>query len=105
MNTWQIAQGSSTDIKQVTIENIDDYTDYYSTVAVVDEYSKEPIGVTFSVSPDKDDGFTVGLLPGNTELIEPGRYLVVFEISKGIDPVLYRKEISWLLEVSPSLVN
>jgi len=106
MNSWSTQQGSSTDLKIITIENVTDYTGYYATVSVVNASSKETIsGTTVSISPDVNDGFTVGLLPATTQLLSPGRYLVVFEISKGIDPVTYRKEVNWLLEISESLIN
>lgn len=106
MNTWSIQQGGSTDLKLVTIENVVDYTGYHGSIVVIEDNASRDIVVgPIAQSADAVEGFTVGLLPEQTSNIVPGRYMVVFEISKGIDPITYRKEVSWLLEVSASLIN
>lgn len=105
MKTWKIAKGDSTDLKIVTVENITDYTGYYGTLSILDKVTKEAVGATIALSPDVAEGFTAALLPEQTSSLAPGTYLVVLEISKGVTPVTYRKEINWMLEVSESLIN
>lgn len=105
MDTWHIQQGGSSDLKMVTVENVTDYTDYYGTLAVVNEYTKTPTGVMVPIAPHPVNGFTLALMPEHTTSLVPKKYLVVFEISKGVSPITYRKEVSWMLEVSQSLIN
>lgn len=106
MTTWKITVGGSSDIKLVTIENVTDYTDYYATLAVIDILTKKPVeGTIVPLLPNIHNGFTVQLLPAQTKNLKEGSYLVALELSKGVDPITYRKEVSWIMEVSESLIN
>lgn len=106
MDNWKERRGDSTDIKSITIKGVTDYTGYTGDITVLDPDTKEVVGFTGSIAPDLGAGFTIGLSPGQTEVLPVGTYLVVFEMNRLVDSVpVYRKELSWSLIITESLIN
>ena len=104
MADWKVIKGDSSDVKRITIKGITDYTDYRGDITILDQ-NRNVVGFTSAIEPDIGSGFTVGLSPTHTSALDIGTYIVVFEISKGIDPVTYRREMSWAITVAESLIN
>jgi hypothetical protein len=106
MSKMRTKRGDSTDIFKVTVSGIDDYTDYRGEVAVLDSTTGNFIVEKFVISPDVSSGFSVAFAPAQTQLIEVGDYTVVFEVIKEVSGVIeFRRELSWSLQITESLLN
>lgn len=106
MDSWKERKGDSTDIKKITIKGITDYSGYTGDITVLDPNTKVVAGFTGVITPDVSTGFTVGLSPQQTNALAIGTYLVVFEVKKVEEgTVVYRKELSWSLIITESLIN
>jgi len=106
MKKWNTVKGDSTDIKNITVEGVTDYTDYTGKLVVLDTQVKGHIMITQpSIAPDTETGFTCGLTPGQTDTLSKGNYIVVFEITKTESTVAtYRREINWQLNIMEALI-
>ena len=104
-NNMVIKQGDSTDIYEIEIEGLTDYTGYRADVAVLNSKTKGVIIGPYSIGP-ADNKISVALYPSQTALLQPGMYIVVCEVIKEIDEVvMFRKEFSWTLQITESLIN
>lgn len=112
IENWEVRQGDSTNLKQITITGVTDYTItggmvYRGNITVLDKSTKKPVGFTSFIEAHATDGFTVGLYPEHTQQLGLGTFLVVFEITgeddKGL--VVYRRELEWEIKVTKSLLN
>ena len=103
VNALKTKRGDSTDIVEITIDGVPDLTGYVGKCQILKGRTKAfgplIIGPT-------DGVFKVALMPAQTETLEEGEYTVVFEIEKlEVDVVVFRREVSWPLVITESLLN
>jgi hypothetical protein len=104
-NSMKVKRGDSTDIFEVTVEGVTDYTDYRGEVSVLAPKTNEAVIAKYVIAPT-DGKITVALSPAQTALLDVGNYNVVLEVIKEATGVVtFRRELNWPLEVLPSLLN
>ena len=105
----KVKQGDSSDLETITHKidgvAVTDYTDYLLHLEVIHAVTKENAGILRTITPG-DDGFTIGLTPGDTAGLDVGEYLIVADLSKIVEGVLvFNRELSWMLRITASLRN
>jgi hypothetical protein len=106
MNSMTVKRGGSTDIFEIAVGGVSDYTDYRGTLVILDPATEGAVLYTSSVSPGVSGGFSIAFSPVQTEVLAVGSYTVVFEIIKEVATVIeFRRELSWTLKITPSLIN
>ena len=101
-------KGDSTNVINVTVKGLTDYTGYYGILHILlpgkDSSNTKVLDLTIDHSTDK---FEVFFMPAQTSTLEVDTtYLVVFEIyHKTGEVVDFRRELSWPLEITKSLIN
>lgn len=103
--------GDSTDMFNITVEGTDgnpitDYTGYRGEVAILNPTDNTILLGKLAVTPNVTEGFYIAFTPAQTATLIKGSYPVVFEMVKEEDTVItFRREISWSLQISESLIN
>lgn len=104
-SSMKVKKGDSTDIFEITIDGVTDYTDYRGEVSVLFPKSNAAAIVKYSILP-ANGKITLALSPSQTGGLAVGDYNVVFEVIKETNGVVeFRRELSWPLQIQPSLLN
>ena len=105
MNKMSVKQGENTDLFIITIQDLIDYTDYYSDLSVVAADTDTVVLGPLRIEA-VDNKFSVALSPAQTAQLPIGGYTVVLEVVKDVASVVeFRKELSWPLKVTKSIIN
>jgi hypothetical protein len=105
MSKMSVKQGESTDLFNITVEGLTDYTDYYSELTVLAADTDAPVLGPLTIYPSASNKFPVSLSPAQTAGLPVGNYTVVLIVVKDVEGVIeFRKETSWSLKVSASLL-
>jgi hypothetical protein len=103
MNKISLKKGESSDLFEVTIKDLEDYTDYYSDLSII-TYADTSVLGPLRINP-VNNVFSIALSPAQTAGLPVGNYIVVLVVVKDVLGVIeFRKEISWKLEVNSSLL-
>ena len=98
-------KGDSTDVHEIEVDGIVDYTDYRLEYQIMKMDDKEFIGTKKVVLPSNGK-FIVFLTPAETEVLAPQWYMVIVEVIKEVNGVIiFRRELSWKLQITPSFLN
>lgn len=105
VNNMRVKKGDSTDIFEITIEGLTDYTDYRGEVTILNPADDTEVFPKIAIAP-ANNKITVAFSPVHTSTLDVGEYNVVCEVIKETDGVVqFRRELSWPIEVLPSLIN
>lgn len=105
MSKMTVKQGENTDLFIITIEGLVDYTDYYSDLSVVAADTDTVVLGPIRINP-VDNQFSIAFTPAQTLALPVGSYTAVLEVVKEVATVLeFRKEISWPLKITKSILN
>lgn len=104
-SNMKVRKGDSTDIFEIAVEGVSDYTDYRGEVAVLKPSTNEIVIGKYVISPSSGK-ISVAFSPSQTAGLDVGSYTVVFEIIKEVNGVVeFRRELNWSLEILQSLIN
>lgn len=105
MNGLKVKRGDSSDIIEITVDGITDFTNYRGELQILNGDTKETVVNKVTIAPS-DLKFLVGLTPNQTAILPVGNYIAVFEIIKEVGSIItFRREISWPVEITVSLIN
>lgn len=100
-----VKQGEKTDIFAVNVKGVTDYTDYYSNLVILDS-SDDSVALGPNRINPVFGKFAVVLSPDETLSLPVGSYIAILEVIKEVDSVVeFRREVSWPIKISASLVN
>lgn len=95
-------KGDSSNTFKLTVEGITDYTDYRGELAVLNPSDNSVLIGKLVVSPN----LAVAFAPVQTASLAVGDYTVVFEVIKEVATVVeFRRELTWPLQITESLLN
>jgi hypothetical protein len=107
MSKMSAKQGESTQLFNISIKDLTDYTDYECEISVFDADEDPnvlvlgPLTITIV-----DNKFPVALTPAQTTALPPGSYTVIAAVIKDVAAVIeFRREVSWALKITPSLFD
>lgn len=112
MNKMKVKRGDSTDIFELVLNGITDYTDYRAEAIILNPETNSialPKQVFNADTTNKK--FSIFFLPAQTAALDVGDYNVVCEIIKEVSDgqggtvIVFRRELSWALQVQTSLIN
>jgi hypothetical protein len=104
-NKMTAKRGENTELFNVHIEGISDYTDYSANLVVLNAKTNESVISSISI-PVTENKFAVALTPDQTLNLPVDSYIMVLEILKVVGGVTqFRKELSWPLKITESLIN
>lgn len=105
MSKMTLKQGESSDLFIVTIKGLVDYTNYYSDLTILNADTGLVVLGPIRINPVSNK-FSIALTPAQTALLPVDNYTAVLEVVKDVATVIeFRKEISWSLKVTESLIN
>lgn len=98
-------RGENTELFNVHIEGVSNYTDYYAKLVVLNaKTNAEAIPSTTITAIDNK--FPIALTPDQTLSLAVDSYVVVLEVIKEVEGTIqFRKELSWPLKITESLIN
>lgn len=103
-SNMKVKRGDSTDIYNITVEGVSDYTDYRGEVTILDS-DNEVVFPKVVIAPNEGK-VSIALTPTQTATLEVGSYNMVCEIIKEEDGIVtFRREMNWPIEILPSLIN
>lgn len=95
----KIYQGDSTDVVNIKIEGVTDYSLYSCNTVIVKNIGDTPI-VDKTITPDAVEGFDVFITPVESALLSEGLYKIVCELTKTEATIVtYRKEVHGVITV------
>ena len=101
----KVKKGDSTDIFEVTVDGVVDYTDYRGEITVLAPKTNSVVIAKYTIAPASNK-ITVAFSPAQTQGLAVGDYNVVFEVIKEVGGIIeFRRELSWPLQILPSLLN
>ena len=104
-STMTVKQGDSTDVFEITIDGVTDYTDYRTDVQVLVPKTNAVVIAKETITP-VDGKMSVAFAPEQTAGLAASSYNVVAEVVKETNGVvIFRRELTWTLRVQESLVN
>lgn len=104
MSNMSAKQGESTDLFEITIKDLVEYTDYYSDLYVLAADTDATVLGPIRIEA-VDNVFPAALSPSQTQGLPAGNYTVVLVVEKSVEGnIEFRKEISWALKINKSLL-
>lgn len=104
-STMVTKQGDSTDVFEITIDGLRDYTNYRAEVQVLVPKTNE-VKIAKEIVTPVSNKMSIAFAPEQTALLTPGSYNVVTEVIKEENSVIvFRRELTWTLKIQESLVN
>jgi hypothetical protein len=106
MSSMVAKKGDNTEIFSISVGGVSDYTNYRGELAILDPSDGTFVLTKTVIATLPSGGFSIGFSPAQTAALAVGDYNVVFEIIKEVATVVeFRRELSWPLKITPSLIN